>query len=82
MRRVKGCLKLVRGLAKFRNRGKHEADKMMVNAGDFEELSVSCVASETGRKPTKLADRRQLLTLDQLHSSNDIFVSISGLIGT
>ncbi|XP_062503285.1 deoxyadenosine kinase-like isoform X2 [Corticium candelabrum] len=54
---------------------------MMVNAGDFEELSVSCVASETGRKPTKLADRRQLLTLDQLHSSNDIFVSISGLIG-
>ena len=31
--------------------------------------------------PSPLPDRGALLTLDQKHSSQDIFISISGLIG-
>lgn len=57
------------------------APKMMVTGDDSDVRSVMSTDKDTSQKQAELVSRRELLTMDQQHSSSDIFVSISGLIG-
>ena len=46
-----------------------------------EALAQSTDSSNTSNNAMKSSSRTSLLTMDQKHSSSDIFISISGLIG-